>query len=249
MDPFSIGVALALMLGGTALKQHAMQRIMAQQQQVTSNEHHRQDAMEAQKQAAITGGALPAMTREAQQGQQQSISEKLAEHLMPQSGVPTDYAATNPGAPQEIQDRKQAAADAAVAKGKDYAAKLADVSSYNLLNFGNAVTMNRTGERVGSLSNNQLHSSQILPFELQASERAGAQDMLYADLANGAGSIAAMYGMSGGGARPQPAGMGGGTGITPNGGVYARQFPDANGSGLRVGAPPPGLRVPNLFTP
>lgn len=240
MDPFSIAAALGLMLASTAFKKHGMERIGHQQQQVSSAERMRQGEMEAQKQAAITG-ALPQLGRDAQVGQHDTIANKLQSFITPAPIAGADVAQQNPGAPKEVADRQaQVMADANM-KGSEYAARLADMSAYNLLNFNNGTMLNRTGEKVGNLNSAQFNSSQILPFELEAANRAGAKDMLYADLAGGAGSIAGMYAASGGGKGPTtvPGDMGGGTGITPR--QYSPAFP-GNGSGLRVGTPSPGLR-------
>lgn len=203
MDPFTIALALGLMLGGSYFKKRGMEKISAEQGRVSARERERQGRLEDQKQAAITG-ALPQLSRPAQEQEQQSIAQRLADYYQPGAITAGDFVEhQNPGAPQEIVDRKAAAIADTNAKGSEYAKRLADVSSYGLLNFGNSQLLNRTGENVGQLVTAQQNSSGILPVELQAAERAGAKDFLYADILNGAGSIAGMYGGRFGGTTPK----------------------------------------------
>lgn len=244
MDPFSIALALSLMLGSTYFKKQSMDKTLAEQQRLSGVERAHQGQLEQEKQAAIQG-ALPQLSRPSQEAEQQSIAGKMRDYMAPPASVTSgDYVQSqNPGSPTEVRDRQQAVMNEAAAKGRDYAARLADVSSYNLLNFGNSALMNRTGEKVGNAVTSQTHSSQILPFELQAASRVGRGDALTADLLGGAGSIAGMYAI--GGPTAPAGGVAGGTGITVPESGYLNEFgrtglnPNARGAA--------GLRIPNMY--
>ncbi len=205
MDPFTIALALGLMLGGAYMKKQGLQAIERRQNSLAHTERVRQGRAEEQKQAAISD-TMPQLGRQAQEGQQQGIADRLRSYLTPTPVTAGDFVQQqNPGAPKEIMDRKAAAVADAQAKGRDYASKLADVSSYNLLNFGNSRLLNRTGEQVGNIVTGQTNSSNILPFELQGANSAGQDDFLMSDILNGAGSIAGMYALGAPGTKP-PAG-------------------------------------------
>lgn len=249
MDPMSIAIALGLMLAGTYARKKSQEDIEGQQRRVLEAERQRQGMLEEQRANAVAQ-ALPQFTKPAQEAEQQSIAQRVQQYLDPQvqtTATTGDYSsATNPGAPKEIKDREAAAHDAAMRKGRDYASRLSDLSSINLLNFNSGVGLNRLGEKTGNLMTSAARSSQILPFELNSTYLAGQRNATLADTLNGAGSIAAMYGMSGPSA--PAAGTPGGTGITipPTEGYTGVFQTRPGGQGLNPNARAPGIRVPNL---
>ena len=242
MDPFSIAVALTALLAGSHFKNQAMKKVSARQGQLASAERMRQTALEDEKQAAVAG-TLAKMARPAQEGEQQSIAEQLSKVLAPTelSSPEGQYSDTNAAAPEEIRERQQAVLDESARKGRDYAARLGNVSAYNLLNFNSGTTMNRLGEKTGEVNTQQMRSANILPAELQGATSAGNRDLLRSDIANGIGTIFALGGFGGGGTEAAAA-PAGGSGITAPAGVWDRMVPRAPG-GLNPARSGTGLRL------
>lgn len=249
MDPFTIAAAISALMAayGTYQKYQAAKSVRTTQDNYMNAEMARQRGFDEQRSAAMAA-ATPKFDPATQQQQQQSIAQKMQAQLTPQgSANDGSYVAQNPGAPQEIADKKQAVMDDASRKGVDYARRLGDMSAYKLLNFGNATTLNRLGENVGLINSNALRSADIIPLEMQQSQRAGAGHETRADIANGIGSIASLYAIGASRTPPPSSDMGGGTGITaPADNGYSSEFPGPNGinqrkpsgQGLRVAGVP-----------
>jgi hypothetical protein len=227
-------IAAALMAAATYQKKQANKKIESRQREMTNNEIARQDAHDRERQAAMAA-TQPAFDRSAQEAEQQSIAQKLAQVLTPTElpGAESGEYINATGEPQEIKDRMAAAQAESLKKGQDYAGKLANLSSYRLLNFGNALKLNRLGEDVGRINSAALRSSEILPMELQDAQRFGAGASTRADLFDGLGSIASSSAPPGGG----------GTGITIPPDFGNRTFPTSGGIRPGGGA---GLRAPGV---
>lgn len=243
MDPFSIALALSLMLGGAYFKKRAVDAQSAEQSRLVREETARQGALDQQRMADLNAD-LNKFGRGAQDDQQSTISAKMRDYLtapVDQAQPQADYQTRNPGAPQEIKDREQAALADAMTKGRDYASRLADLSSYSLLNFNTGVTMNRLGQRQANFTTAQKHSADILPLELQSVPfRVGRGDLLAGDVLTGAGTIAGLggFGGFGGTAAAADGAVAGGTGITLDGGNVGLKIPPLDappaGTGLRI---------------
>jgi multidrug efflux pump subunit AcrA (membrane-fusion protein) len=251
MEPTTIAmlVAAAMAAYGTHQQAQAQDETQQRQAQLYSAERMRQNDIDAQRSQAVAQQQLK-LSRESQDKGQQSIAQQMEQYLTPQSRPApiNEYTPDNPGEPQEVKDRTDAAKADALAKGQSYASRLAQLSSMKMLNFNNATSMNRLGENVGILGTAAQRSAGMLPMELNFSPQAGRAAQLRGDLANGGSSIAFMYGLRNG--QPAPTDSGGGTGITipqDDGSGYTRMFggdggidPKKAGVGLR--AP----RVPQL---
>lgn len=196
MDPASIAFAVAMMLGSMYYKKRATDAQTHDTQAAAAAERIRQGDLDRERMGDINA-TLHKFSPSAQTGDQSAIAQKLQQYFTaPQDTNPNVLSQqTNPAAPQEIKDREQATLAAAHEKGRDYAARLADLSSYNLVNFNTGVTLNRLGERQANLSTSQARSASILPFELQSIPfRSGANDTATADALAGGSTLAAAYG-------------------------------------------------------
>lgn len=238
-----IWFVMALMALSALAKKKAQGQIQDEQGRVSSLERQRQNQLEQEKQATIQS-ALPQAGRAAQEADHNSIAQKIQSFITPQAAnAPApQYADTNQGGPKEIKDKEQAVMDAAAQKGQQYAARLADTSAYNLMNFNTGTMLNRVGEKTGEVNTAQSRSSQILPFELQAATRAGNTQMMLGDVLQGAAMIGGAMGTGGAAAEGAAAG---GSGVTANPGVWDRMVPAGQG-GLNPNAAGQGLRAPGV---
>lgn len=245
MDPITMLVAATLMAAGTHQQAQARKKIQSRQSEVTAQEMFRQRQLDEERNARMAA-TQPQFDRSAQEAEQQSIADKLAASYV-QPNLPTadrgEYVAAS-GQPQEIADRTAAAQAGALKKGQDYAARLANLSSFRLLNFNNAVKMNRLGEDVGRINTAALRSSEILPMELEHAKTFGDGAALRGDLFNAAGSIAGMYAMAAPGAAAGAEAAGGGSGLTVPEGMWDRTFSKA--PGLDPSKAGVGLKAPDI---
>lgn len=215
------------MLGSSYFKGRALDQQTAEVKRLRNAETTRQSGMDQERMADLNAN-ISKFGSNAQDADKGAIADKLRSYLTAptQQTQPVDYQQQNPGAPAEIKAREDAGVAAAQAKGSEYAARLADMSAYGLLNFNTGVTMNRLGERQANFTASQKHSADILPIELQSVPfRVGRQNSTIADVLAGTGMIA---------------GMGA---FTPAA-APAIEGVEAGGTGLTLGATSPGLKIP-----
>lgn len=207
----------------------ARDNVMEEQTRAANMEAERRRQFQAQRQAQIDS-ALPKFTAQAQQGQQAAIADNLKSYLTPRErpSAATDFLPGNPGAPKEIQDGIAGQLAQALKKGQDYAGNLANVQAVGRSNFDNALQLGRLGESTGQVNQNEQNSAGLLPYELDAANRAGRGMSTAADLANGAGSLLLFKGLTG---APAASGMGGGSGLVMPAGGFS---PFSSSLGLKM---------------
>jgi hypothetical protein len=214
----------------------ARDNIVEEQTRAANMEAERRRQFQAQRQAQIEA-ALPKFTADAQQNQQAAMADNLKAYLTPQErpSAATEFLPGNPGAPKEIQDGLAGQLDQALKKGQGYAGNLANIQAVGRSNFDNALALGRLGESTGQINQNQQNSAGVLPYELDAANRAGRGMSTVADIANGAGSLLLFKGLTGG-----AAGMGGGQGLKMPAGGFS---PFSSSLGLKMPASSGALRL------
>lgn len=191
IDDLMVAAAVASMLasaGGTVAQMGAQSKIRKQQGAAQQAEAARQRDIDRRRDLEMQQ-ALPEHTVEKQGEKQDSIANQLTQYMTPTVDTSTEYLADS-GAPQEVKDAMSRQLVGALAKGKDYAKNMANVSSYSRLNLDNKLGMNRLGERVGMLNQESQRSSGILPMELDDANLAGVGLNTAATAMNGVGGIA-----------------------------------------------------------
>lgn len=191
-DP-SLGVAAASMALGT----------MSQQNAVKSQVNARNKAMEAnarkqaeyQAQADVVNKNTNAnFTKENQDALRQANVEKAVANNS-NVGEVGDFTTNTSIAPVEVKSEIARKIADAVSAGKNYVKTSANMNSYGQTNFDNTLALAKGAEDVGRISNFSQGESAILPLALQEASQKGQGSMLAADIFNGVGSMAAMYGV------------------------------------------------------
>lgn len=204
MDPFTIAAMVSMALG-TVGTMSANRSVQKRQDGAMQAERLRQRRIDEERQAAIDAN-LPKFNAEQQTQDRGDIAGRLEAFLQPEgmAGATGEYLPMNPGAPKEVQDSLASRLAESLSKGRRYATDLSRMSAFGGQALGNNITLGRLGQTTGMLGNDSVQSNNVLGIELNGAQRAGHGARTVADIANGVGSIASLYGMSRPAAKVKP---------------------------------------------
>jgi hypothetical protein len=95
-------------------------------------------------------------------------------------------------APDIVRETAAKRLSEGLAEGKGFAKRLGRFGAFGEQNFQNRLDMNRLGERMGMIGGESRNSAQLLPFELDAANRAGDTMSGFADILGSLGSVAGL---------------------------------------------------------
>lgn len=197
LDGMPDWLPFAIQAGGTMLRSRADEQVRQVQEQRMRDEMARQAAFKAQNAAALQA-QIPTHTAPAQEAARTALAAKMQAQVMPQPGGPGNdgsFVPDNPGAPEVVKsDVARAVADA-LSKGRDFAKTTSNLSSYGGQQQANSITANRAHQDLNQVNSFSAGSSGVLPYELNAANRAGYGTRVASDVANGVGQIASIYSM------------------------------------------------------
>ena len=195
MDPFTIAAMVSMALG-TAGTMSANRSVRKKQDGAREAERIRQQRIDQERQAAIDQN-MPKFTAEQQMQDRGDIAGKLEQFLTPDSRVVAggEYL---PGAsgPKEVQESLASRLAESLSTGRKYAKDLSRMSAFGAQGMQNNIALGRLGQTTGMLGNDSARSNDVLGIEMNGAQRAGNSARVFADVANGVGSIASLYGMS-----------------------------------------------------
>ncbi len=223
MDDYGIPLGFAGQGAGTFMRSRANKKVREEQARRVQAHAERQRRIQADIDAE-NAAALPQFTPQAQEAARASIADQYAQYMAPtmQAGV-GDYVTGTATAPAEVTERAARELEGARKKGADYSKSSANLASFGGLDQRNRLALNTTRGNVSALASESAGQRDLLPFQLEAAKSKGGGLNLGADLANGLGSIAMLYGLT----------------------APRKPSPPPAGSGIRIGAAGQGLRLPN----
>lgn len=176
----------AVQAGGTVARQQGRRAVVNRQSQYLQQERQRQHALQGQADTALDAN-LQTFSRPVQDARQQATQARYEEALKP-GGATGDYVASaSAAAPTEVKTEVARNLTDALARGRDYAKRLAKVQSYGGAGLDNSIALGRSGEQLSQIGRNAQGSLDVLPFELDAAKNAGARWNMGSDIANGVG--------------------------------------------------------------
>ena len=188
---------LALQLGSSFLQNRAASKVSKARNSASSAEAARQDAFQRNAIARLQSTQGDFTREKQQEGLDRSEiarSDRLVENV---SGADVNDIPLTGSAPRIVREQAAKQLSEGIGKSKDFARRLGAFGAFGDLQFGNQVNLNRLGQDLAQTGKQSFNSSQILPAELTAANRAGTGLSGTADILGAGGSVLGLAGATG----------------------------------------------------
>jgi hypothetical protein len=195
-DPMSIAAA-ALTVAGTGAQAIGSSKASRAQSNVAAAETARQERFR-REQAALFEQSQAGQTREAQDQKLNEATERRTNAL--QGAVTQGSAADVPLAGNEasvVADTISRRLAGSAQTARDEGGRLGALGAFKDLNFGNAISLGRSGQQQGMLGGFSRGSADLVPMEMDIAGQRGQGWQSFGRLLSGVGSLTGMAGAYG----------------------------------------------------
>lgn len=193
-----------MMAASAKMNNDAQKSVVGARENAMRVELERQRALR-ERAAAVNDETEARFTRQQQDQSTGQEADRRTQVLQEAVALPTSGIQDIPvaGAPAIVQSQIAASIRDALLYGKKLAGANARLGAYGSNQFNNGLTLNRSAQDLGQVSDFSRRSSDITGMELESANQAGAKQRQMADLFRMGGSLVAMYGGTGAGVGTQ----------------------------------------------
>lgn len=194
-DPTTIGIAVGSKMADTYMQNQAAKKVTSARNRALEADAAAQRGY--QKEAAdVNETTQQGFTAENQEAQRSASEEKLKGILDGNSGSAgriADYNQTSAQAPSVVQSEIARKVGQAVSAGQSGTSSLARLQSYGDSQFKNNLNLTDASRKLETINTNSRGSSAILPYRLDAANRAGTSLSQMGSLFGSLGDLAVAY--------------------------------------------------------
>lgn len=191
-----LGTGLAATVGSTAMQSSAANQAASARNKALRQEMARQDAYRKQAAQAFDR-SLASQEKPVQETQQSQIQQDRQASLTNAVKAANEYAPTTGSAPTEVNTEIARKLHQALTAGRQTAAQLARLGSFDSNQFANRIALNEQANKIGLAADFARGSANVLPYELNAANQEGANLRGFGDILGAAGGLATSAGLSG----------------------------------------------------